>query len=317
VTSSIYDVNTLAQFNGLQYSPAAYFFAVDGTAYPNAPYPPTPALNDGTGAWSGFASGMWGGLANAQDGLFAGGCIGYPAAMVPMGPSVTAGVVALASAVEFAANLYASQNGGSMAGFAYLLSGYSQGAMVTATYWLDYVLNPQGVHNYLAPYLWRIYQFGDPYRCPGIAYGNALAGLSQSILTDGVQSGGIGGPLDLTVAQTNTVAPDGHYVNNSCANPGDLYSAAPVGTNPWTEIAAAGEVGFRIFREVQNPTLINTLEIATALGTPIGMVEEIINGMSFFSQGTNAPHWHYFTQMDACIADALAVGQSLPYQSGF
>jgi len=313
VTSSLF-VNVRAEANGLPYSPAGYLFAVDGTAYPGCPLPPQPSLDDGNGYWCGFASGAVGGLCNVQDGLYGSGCIGYPAATVPMGPSVTTGVVNLATAVEYVAQLY-RQAHGSYAGLVLLFSGYSQGAMVTATYWVNYILS--GPHAYLAPYVYRIYQFGDPYRCPGIAHGNALAGLSEDITTDGEQTGGIGGALDLTVAQSNLLAPDGKYVYNSCANQGDIYAACPVGSDPWTAIASAGRVGNLIFTEVQNPSFINTIAIAESLAVPVGMVEEIINGMIFAAQGTSAPHWQYGQQMDACINDALALGNSLPHQPGY
>lgn len=56
MTSSLF-VNIRAQLNGVAYSPAGLFVAVDGTAYPGAPAPPSPLLNDGTGFWSGFSSG--------------------------------------------------------------------------------------------------------------------------------------------------------------------------------------------------------------------------------------------------------------------
>ena len=309
-------VNIRAAMNGLLYSPAGYFFAVEGTAYPFAPAPPSYITDDG-GWWSGFASGMIGGLINAQDGLFGSAAIGYSASVIPMGPSVQQGIVYLATAVEFVAENYYHSHGNSYDGLVLLFSGYSQGAMVTASYWVNYILNPDGAHNHLAPFVYRLYQFGDPYRTPGIAHGNALAGLSESIPKDGVETGGIGGKLDVTVAQSNLLAPDGNFIYNSCANPGDLYSACPVGNNPWTHIAPAGKTGNLIFTEIQSPGIINTLKIAEALLTPIGTVEEIINGIVFASQGVNAPHWKYFPQMDACINDALALGNLLPHQSGF
>jgi hypothetical protein len=315
LTSSLF-VNVRAAMNGMPYRPAGYFFAVDGTSYPGAPYPPQPLLDDGNGYWSGFSSGMVGGLANAQDGLWASSCVGYPAGVIPMGSSITTGVVNLATAVEFAAQVYYQDNG-TYEGLALCFSGYSQGAMVVAVYWTNYVLNPSGVHAHLAPYVYRIYQFGDPYRCPAIAHGNALAGLPQNIVTDGVQTGGIGGKLDLTVTQSNLLAPDGNYIYNSCANQGDIYTGCPVGTNPWGSIAQPGLVGNLIFTEVQSPSIINTLKIAESLLVPIGMVEEIINGMVFGLQGTNAPHWQYFPQMDACVSDMLALGNALPHQIGY
>ncbi|MGZ4662777.1 MAG: hypothetical protein ACXVYB_16015 [Arthrobacter sp.] len=313
MTSSEF-VAVRAALNGMPYSPAGYFFAVDGTTYPGAPAPPSPIFDDGNGYWCGFSSGMVGGLANVADGLWASSCIGYPAGVVPMGPSVVTGVVNLATAIEYAANLYYASHG-TYDGLVIAGSGYSQGAMVWATYWTRYVLNPNGPHHYLAPHIWRIYQFGDPYRTPGIAHGNALAGLSESIVQDGVQTGGIGGTADITVEQSNLRAPDGKFIYNSCANAGDIYAACPTGLNT-AALAGAGKTANLIFNEVQNPSLINTIKIAEALLVPIGMVEEIINGMVFGAQGTHAPHWNYWAQLDACIQDALMLGLSLPHQVG-
>jgi hypothetical protein len=261
---------------------------VEGTVYPGAPFPPLPITDDG-----------------------------YPATTVPMGPSVVTGVINLATAVEYASELYFQQHGNSFDGLALFFTGYSQGAMVTAAYWRDYILNPQGAHHHLAPYVYRIYQFGDPYRAPNIAHGNALAGMTENITTDGTATGGIGGKLDLTAAQSNLLAPDGGFIYNSCANQGDIYTACPVGNDPWGKIAQAGKVGNLIFGMIQSPSFLNIIKIAGALAVPVGMVEEIINGIKFAAAGTNAPHWQYFTQMDACINDVLAVGKSLPHQLGF
>lgn len=307
MTSSEF-VAVRAALNGLQHNAAGYFFAVDGTAYPGAPFPPQPILDDGNGYWCGFASGMVGGLCNVADGLFSSGCIGYPASTIPMGPSVEAGVVSLAAAVEFAANSYRDIHG-TYEGLVLLFSGYSQGAMVTATYWMQYVLNPAGQHSHLAPYVYRIYNFGDPYRTVGIAHGNALAGLPESIKTDGAETGGIGRGLNVPAACANLRAPDGKFIYNSCANKGDIYAACPSNS--------AGFVGNLIFNEVQYPSFVNTIKIAEALFVPVGMVEEIINGIKFAAEGTTAPHWLYGPQMDACIADALALGYSLPHQLGY
>jgi hypothetical protein len=230
---------------------------------------------------------------------------------------VDTGVVNLATCVDFTAQQYYASHDNSYEGLVNLLSGYSQGAMVTATYWTKYVLDPNGPHAHLRDTFYRIYQFGDPYRTPGIAHGNAIAGLPESIKQDGQETGGISGKLDITVAEANLLAPDGNFIYCSCANPGDLYASSPVGLDPWTKIASPGKVGNLIYTEIQNPSFINTIKIAEAVGTPVGMVEEIINGAVFAAQGVNAPHWRYFPQMNACIGDALALGNSLPHESGY
>lgn len=316
MTSSLF-VNIRAAKNGLNYSPAGGFFAVDGTAYPGTPGPPGMLLDDGSGFWSGFSSGIAGGLVNTADGLWASDLIAYnTVSPIPSNKARDAGIAALAAAVGAYTDTYYRSHANSYAGLAILLSGYSLGAIITATYWQTYVLNAAGPHHYLAPYVYRIYQFGDPLRCPGIAHGNALAGLSESIKQDGVETGGIGGKLDLTVAQSNLLAPDGKFIYNSCANKGDIYACSPIGTDT-AHLAGAGKVGNLIFQEIMSPSITNTLKIAEALGAPIGMVEEIFNGMTFAAAGSNAPHWKYYPQMLACIGDALALGDSLPHQIGY
>lgn len=302
--------------NGLPYSPAGAFFAVEGTVYPGAPAPPVMLLNNGTGYWCGFSSGIAGGLANTADGLWASFLIGYPALTVPMWPSVQIGRQNLVSAIQMYAANYSATHGGSHEGMVLVISGYSQGAMVTDQVFVLDFLSPTGILHPLLPYLYRMYNFGDIFRTPGIAHGNALAGLAESIKADGVETGGIGGPLDLTVEQSNMLAPDGKYLVMSCANYGDIYTACPVGLTPWTKLASAGKTGNLFFKIIMQPTFVDVLSAVKVLGMPIGAIEEMINGLKFAAQGTNAPHWLYFPQMLACINDMLALGSSLPHMAG-
>ena len=44
------------------------------------------------------------------------------------------------------------------------------------------------------------------------------------------------------------------------------------------------------------------VEIAGDLLLPVGMIEEIINGLQFFAAGTAAAHWQYGNQ--GCVAAA-------------
>lgn len=301
-----------AGFNGVAYSPAGAIFAVDGTAYAGAPSPPQPLTNDGTGWWSGFSSGIVGGLINVQDGLWASTCIGYPAVTYPMWPSVQAGRAALNAALQNYAAVYRAAHG-TLEGLALLLTGYSQGAMVVGqTLWLD-IMAPDGVLHYLAPYVYRAYLFGDPFRCPGVAHGNELAGLALPPAVDGAVTGGIAGPLDYTVEQANMLAPDGRYLVNSFVNPGDLYADCPVGTNPWSGEFSTGHVETGIFNIVMNATFVDVVAIAEDLLVPVATVEAIVNAGFFFAQGMNAPHYQYYNSMDAAISDALALGNSLPH----
>jgi hypothetical protein len=303
MTSSIWNVQTRALANGVKYSPAGVFFAVDGTVYPGAPNPPVPLNNDGQGWYSGFSSAIAGGLQNAQDGLWAQVMIGYPAATLPMWPSVQAGRADLVKAIQQVP-----------VGVPKVLSGYSQGSMVTDQVWTLDILPTNGVlHEYLDD-IYRIYQFGHIFRSPGIAWGNALAGLPQSIIQDGVETGGIGTGLDLTVAQTNYKAPDGQPVVKSCANLGDLYTCCSVGLNPWTAPAKEGKVGNLFEQVIMQPTLTDIIKVATVLEEPISGIMELFHALEFFAQGTNAPHYEYWVQLAACIKEMLQIGNSLPHQ---
>lgn len=312
MTSSIFDVNTRAQFDGVEYSPAGVFFAVEGTVYPGAPFPPRPATNDGQGIYAGFSSGIAGGLMNLQDGLWQYVGIGYPASTIPMWPSVQVGRANLVNAINaYAANYYLVN--GSFEGMVITMSGYSQGSMVTDQVWTLDILDPEGALHYALPYIWRIYQFGHIFRSPGIAWGNALAGLPQSIIQDGVETGGIGLGMDLTVAQTNYLAPDGQPVVKSSANKGDLYSCCSVGLNPWTAPAPEGKTGSLFEAIIMQPSLTAILKTALVLKTPIKSIQELFHTMSFFAAGMNSPHYQYFPQMDACIGEMLQIGNSLPH----
>lgn len=329
MTSSIWDVNTLAAFNGVQYRPAGVIFAVDGTGYLGAPGVPPPG--------AGYSSDIIYGLMNAQDGLWQGVFIPYPAAVFPMGPSVTAGRSTLVSSIQSYAGSYYAANG-SYDGMVIVLTGYSQGAMVTGQVWTQDILDDLGQLHYLLPYVWRVYQFGDPYRSPGIAHGNELLGQPVPPQVDGYTTGGIGGPNDLLPAQTNVQAPDGKFVVTSFANPGDLYADCPVGDSPWTNeaftnlaqdaidtimgtaqvplweaVAQVGAVEYSIFSVVQQATFVNVVSLAADLLMPVGAVEGIINGLTFAVQGTNAPHWHYEAACQAAVDELLAIGNALPH----
>jgi hypothetical protein len=320
MTSGVCATSIRPKLAGRYYSPAGLIVAVDGTMYPGAPLPPHPATNDGNGFWSGFASAMVGGLENTQDGLWHSVCIGYEALTIPMWKSVQAGRGNLQTpgTAVFEINAFQQwfyQQFGTFAPT--ILAGFSQGTMITDQVWLYDILSVTGALHYLLPFTYRIYQFGHVFRSPGIAWGNALAGLSQSIITDGQESGGIGCALDLTVPQTNYPAPDDNPVIVSCANPGDLYSACPTGLDPWNHLAKEGKTGQLFFRIVMKPTFVDVVEAAEVLGMPISAIKEAVNAGTFFSQGMDSPHYHYEAHLVACIDDALALGRSLPYQSGF
>lgn len=312
MTSSLF-VNIRAELNGLQRRPAGVVIAVDGTTYPGFPAPPQPILDDGTGWWAGFSSGIVGGLCNIADGLWDSHCVGYSAPTCPMWPGVQE---AREDVVKFLLS-YAPAYKATWGVYPpIVMTGYSQGSMATDQVWVLDILAPNGRLNFLLPFVYRIYQFGHIFRSPGIAHGNALAGLPESIQQDGVETGGIGLGLDLTVAQTNYSAPDGKPVVYSCANKGDLYSACSVGLDPWKNPAKEGKVGHIFMEIIMQPTLADVISTAAVLKEPLSAIMELFHTMSFFAQGTNSPHYRYYPHMVACINDALALGNSLPHQLG-
>lgn len=298
--------------NGTIYSPAGAIFAVEGTVYPGAPDPPSFIAGDNNGYWCGFASGVVGGLCDQQDGLWASPGVGYPAVTTPMWPSVQTGRANLNVQLGIYAANYARQHG-SYDGLAIILSAWSQGAMVVCqTFFLD-ILPPTGTLHYLLPHVYRLYLFGDIFRCPGIAHGNELAGIPLPPKLDGQITGGIGGPLDYTVAQANMSAPDGKFLIYSFVNPNDLYADSPCGPTPWTSLPNAGSVEYIFFQLIMQPSLGNILKLVKLLDKPIGDIEALINTASFFGAGNNSGHFQYYPGMDAAIADALALGASLPH----
>jgi intein/homing endonuclease len=142
-----------------------------------------------------------------------------------------------------------------------------------------YDFTVEGNHSYVAEGI-------GVHNCPGIANGNLLAGIPLPTKLDGVVTGGIAGPADLTPQQT----PDFLY---SFALDGDLYACAPVGENPWENEAAPGRVETGIYDIVQQATFIDVVAIAEDLLVPVGTVEAIINGLTFAAAGANAPHYRY------------------------
>lgn len=223
--------------------------------------------------------------------------IGYPAAVANMGASVLDGAYRKPSPGDgggVVAEIQARPVGTPL-----FLSGYSQGALVTATVWRDAILNPSGIlHNRLQD-VKGIIQFGDPMRCPGIAHGNEVAGFPLPRTLDGATTGGIAGGDCLTAAQT----PDFYL---SCALDGDLYAAAPVGDDPWHNEAKAGQVETQIFKIVQQATFGDIIALAKDLGRPIATVEAIWNALKFFAEGTAAAHWQYGPFIPALVDWILA-----------
>jgi len=309
MTSGLF-VDVRSALAGTVRRPAGVIVCVEGTAYPGAPGPPSMILNDGTGFWSGFSSGLVGGVCNAQDGLFDSYLVPYSAPTLPMWPGVQQAREEVVAFLQSYIPAYVAQWGEQPA---VILTGYSQGSMATDQVYTEDYLSESGRLNPYLSGLYRSYQFGHVFRTPGIAWGNALIGDPQSIQVGGVECGGIGGPLDLTVAQTNRPAPDGKPTVYSCANKGDIYSACETGLNPWTKLAAEGAVADLFYKIVMQPTFADVVEVAEVIGHPIAGIIELFRVMIFFAAGPNAPHYLYFPQMVGCINDCYQLGLSLPH----
>ena len=294
--------------NGMQWQPAGGVFAVEGTVYPGAPNPVTPITdNDDEGWWAGFASGAMGGLINAADGLWYVESIGYPAQTTPMLPSAQIGAHNLGTGVRAFADEYKAAFG--VFPPTSVIS-WSQGTMAANYWWVHEVLDPAGRCHDLLPYVYRSYEFGQPWRAEGISIGDQRAGLPGPGLMYGKPTAGVGGTkYNLTQAQTLVNAPDGVNVINGFNNHGDLYGAAP---NPSTS-AGKVEAGFAdmIFQGK-----VSVRAIGGDLFKIVGDVESAVNVIKFFGAGQNAPHYHYEAAMSWVIQDLIALGNTLPHQLG-
>jgi hypothetical protein len=294
--------------NGMLWQPAGGVFAVEGTVYPGAPLPPTPITdNDDEGWWAGFASGAIGGLVNVADGQWYVECVGYPAITTPMLPSATIGGHNLGVAVRSFADAF-------KVAFGFYppicVVSWSQGTMAVNIWWTTEVLPENGTSHYLMPYIYRSYEYGQPWRAEGISIGDDRAGLPGPGKLYGKATAGVGGTkYNLTSAQTLIAAPDGVNVINGFNNKGDLYGAAP---SPSTQ-AGQVEAGFAdmIFRGT-----VSIKSLGSDLFKIIGDVEAGFNVLKFFGAGSNAPHYHYEQAMGWVISDLVALGNSLPHQLG-
>lgn len=248
--------------------PVATLYTVNGTGVPD-PFGP------------GFPADLGRMLERSAPGLFYWQPIGYPAAVYPMRPSVHAGVDELVTQID--------RHPGRIA-----LCGYSQGALVTNTVWRDEILAPGGRLHHRKDEVIALITYGDPMRCPGIARGNAYARQPVPKKLNGQTTGGIAGPDCLTAEQT----PDFFL---SFANNGDLYATAPVGDNPWetqTEVGHNQTLIYEAVMEFDGRDFLGLAKELTQVATVpmvnlVPLIQAIWNGLTFFGQGTRAPHWTY------------------------
>ena len=170
--------------------------------------------------------------------------------------------------------------------------GYSQGGICASHFWRDEVLNPQGrCHNRL-PDVIAAATFGNPCRSPGVANGNANCGWGMPAKQFGAVTGGISGPDCLKPNEVPAFWYDYVWLGTD-GGATELYTNAPVGDNPWTAEAPAGHVGTLVYNAVQKQDFLNVVEVAEALLMPVGMIEEIYNGIMFLVAQAAADHYDY------------------------
>lgn len=300
------------------WQPAGGLFAVEGTVYPGAPFDPIP-LSDNhyeNEIWSGFASQTVAGVINKADGLLHCECVGYPAQTANMGASVLVGVGNLAVRVKVWDDAFVNEFGFHSPLF---LTGWSQGAWVIDRFMQIHVFPEDGDLHYLLPYIYSIYNYGDILRTSSISRGNDYAGLVVPAKVDSAIPGGIGGPEQLTLEQTNLIAPDGRYVIKSFNNTGDLYGDAPMGAAPVTKssMPAAGKVEYSFFQMIEKTSAFTIITgLMGDIVHIIGDVEAGYNAAKFFSAAQNAPHYQYYPHMDWAVSDIVDTASKLPHNLG-
>jgi hypothetical protein len=248
--------------------PVATLFTVNGTGVPD-PFGP------------GFPADLGRLLSSTAPNLYYWQPIGYQAAVYPMRPSVEAGAEELITQID--------RHPGRI-----VLCGYSQGALVTNRVWRDEILAEGGRLHHRKDEVIAIITYGDPQRCPGLARGNTYARLPVPKKLNGFTTGGIAGPDCLTAEQT----PEFFL---SFANNGDLYASSPVGDSPWSSQTTVGHDQTLVYEAVMEFDGKDFLGLVSALtsvaSTPavnlLPLVQAVWNGLTFFGQGTRAPHWTY------------------------
>jgi hypothetical protein len=165
--------------------------------------------------------------------------------------------------------------------------GYSQGGICASHWWRDYILAINLQSRVPVGMAW-----GNPCRSPGFANGNAYAGWGLPGLVDGVETGGISGPDDLTPDQTPSNWLDFVWLGTDNGAT-ELYTNTPVGADPWTAEAAPGIVETSIYNVVQQATVLDIVQVAEDLAVPVGIVEAIVNGFTFLGAGEAADHYDY------------------------
>jgi len=274
-----------AAINGVFWVPVGSVFTVNGTFVPD-PYGP------------GFPADLGRALDAAADGMWLWKPVPYPARPTSMRASYQQGRSNLRDMIA-----------ATPPGHKVVMAGYSQGALVVNTCWRDDILDPAGALHHRLADVAAIITWGDPMRCPGIARGNLLAGAPVPGRRYGHTTGGIAGPDCLRPEQT----PAFLYAR---ANPGDLYTSAPVGDNPWereTEVARNQRL---IYEAVMDFTGEDLRDIAAELIEVVTMpwshlvplVQAVWDGLQFVARGT-APHTTY--EIDWAVRHLIDLGNRI------
>ena len=118
---------------------------------------------------------------------------------------------------------------------------------------------------------------------------------------DGVVTGGIAGPDDLTPAQTPAFWYD--FVNTLAGpNNNNIYTDCPVGPTPATNEAPAGAIETRFDNIVQQATAPDVFAIVfdvlklvgpDGFAEALAITEAIVNGGLFAAAGSTAAHYTY------------------------
>ena len=198
--------------------------------------------------------------------------IGYPAAPVPMGPSIAAGRAELRS--QLAVHRPRVEK------FGAVLGGYSQGALVVSECWEFDIKPAEGVLHWAKPYIKKAVAWGNPMREKGRAFPDPGAPMA--------------GPDTCGVATPLMVDTPSWWRNY--AHVGDLYTAATDDESREDKTAIWQIIrGTKVFSGPDN-LLSQFIEVAQApVPGAIGAFKAMFDALAFGIKGT-APHVNYSTQ---------------------
>ncbi|AXH46869.1 endolysin [Mycobacterium phage Aminay] len=198
--------------------------------------------------------------------------IGYRAAAVPMGPSITEGRAELRNQFNI--------HRGRVERYGAVLAGYSQGAVITSEFW-EYDVKPEnGSHHWAMPFIRKAVAWGNPMREKGKAYPDPGAQMAGS------NTSGVATPL-----MVDTPSWWRNY-----AHVGDLYTTANDDESRENKTAI-----WQIIRGTQvfsgpDSLLAQFLEITKApIPGAIGAFKAMFDAMAFFGKQTG-PHVNYNVQ---------------------